>query len=388
MSTTTTFANSTPITIPGFGAALPSTVNVTGLYGNLNQIEITLTGLAHHAIQDLDMLLVGPDGSTHLVFWSDVGYGSTSGTFKISDAAATQFPIGSNFTSGTYQPTDNDGALDGTGDTFTNYGGAVTASAGPDGGGATLNGTFSGIDPNGTWTLYIVDDFATGAGNLASWSITITTVVPPPPEPPNPNELIYGTAGADVLVGNDGDDTIIAGDGDDVVYGNQDNDLIEAEQGNDTVFGGQGNDTVNGREGDDVIHGNAGDDVLAGNEGDDVLAGGAGQDILYGNQGNDVLLGNEGNDIIFGGAGDDTIYGGQGDDTLAGNAGADRFVFGASSGVDIVQDFSFAEGDRPDLMGQSFTQGKAADGSIVLTLSGGGSITLAGVTTFSAGFVI
>jgi len=36
-------------------------------------------------------------------------------------------------------------------------------------------------------------------------------------------------------------------------------------------------------------------------------------------------------------------------------------------------------------MGQSFTQDKAADGSVVLTLSGGGTITLAGVTTFSPG---
>ena len=210
--------------------------------------------------------------------------------------------------------------------------------------------------------------------------ITFTApVIPPSDDPPNPNELLYGTSGNDVIAGYDGDDTIVAGDGDDIVYGNQDNDLIEAEKGNDTVFGGQGNDTVNGREGDDVLFGNDGNDLLAGGEGSDALSGGAGNDFLYGN---------EGNDIIFGGAGNDTINGGQGNDTLAGNAGADLFVFGMQSGFDIVQGFSFAEGDRLNLQGQSFTQGTAADGSIVLTLSGGGSITLAGVTTFNAGFVV
>ena len=47
-----------------------------------------------------------------------------------------------------------------------------------------------------------------------------------------------------------------------------------------------------------------------------------------------------------------------------------------------------AEGDRLDLQGQSFTQSSTADGSILLTLSGGGTIMLAGVTTFNAGFVV
>ena len=140
--------------------------------------------------------------------------------------------------------------------------------------------------------------------------------------------------------------------------------------------------------GNDLVYGNGGADTISAGAGDDTVTGGAGADILYGNQGNDLLYGNMGDDIIFGGAGDDTIDGGKGNDTLTGNAGADLFVFGTNSGADIVQGFSFAEGDRLNLQGQSFTQGTAADGSIVLTLSGGGSITLAGVTTFNAGFVV
>lgn len=61
---TGTFTNSTPIFIYDSDAAAPSAINVTGLYGNLNQIEITLTGLSHVVVQDIDMLLVGPDGNT------------------------------------------------------------------------------------------------------------------------------------------------------------------------------------------------------------------------------------------------------------------------------------------------------------------------------------
>ena len=47
-----------------------------------------------------------------------------------------------------------------------------------------------------------------------------------------------------------------------------------------------------------------------------------------------------------------------------------------------TQRLAFADGDRLDLQGQGFSVGAATDGSVVLTLSGGGSIALAGVTTF------
>ena len=47
-----------------------------------------------------------------------------------------------------------------------------------------------------------------------------------------------------------------------------------------------------------------------------------------------------------------------------------------------TQHLAFADGDRLDLQGQGFSVGAATDGSVILTLSGGGSIALAGVTTF------
>ena len=292
-----------------------------------------------------------------------------------------------------------------------------------------VDGEFNGLAEGaaillGGQTFYI--SYRGGDGNDVTLSLPAAQSNPSPGPTNDDDYIVMYEPGA--AAGLRGNDTIIGSSGNDLIYGNQDNDIIDTGAGNNTVYGGQGNDLITGRDGDDLlfgnmgrdtIHGGGGNDTIVGGDdanddgdlidagsgndlvygnggadtisagaGDDTVTGGAGADILYGNQGNDLLYGNMGDDIIFGGAGDDTIYGGQGNDTLTGNAGADLFVFGTNSGADIVQGFSFAEGDRLNLQGQSFTQGTAADGSVVLTLSGGGSIMLAGVTNFSAGFVV
>lgn len=80
------------------------------------------------------------------------------------------------------------------------------------------------------------------------------------------------------------------------------------------------------------------------------------------------------------GSGADTLYGNEGNDTLTGGEGADRYVFIAGDGADRVLGFSATDGDRLDLQGQTYTLGSASNGDVVLTLSGGGTITLAGIT--------
>ena len=92
-----------------------------------------------------------------------------------------------------------------------------------------------------------------------------------------------------------------------------------------------------------------------------------------------MLSGDLGDDYLSGDLGNDTLIGGPGFDTLVGGAGGDRYVFGASTGTDLVLGFNQADGDRLDLQGQSYTLGTAADGSAQLTLSGGGTVVLAGV---------
>lgn len=81
-----------------------------------------------------------------------------------------------------------------------------------------------------------------------------------------------------------------------------------------------------------------------------VLSGGSTADVLTGGDGNDRLVGGGGNDQLSGGAGDDLLRGGPGKDVLVGGAGADTFEFGkalvGSAAVDLIRDFSHAEGDR------------------------------------------
>lgn len=219
-----------------------------------------------------------------------------------------------------------------------------------------------------------------------------------------------GNAGSNTLVSAEGDDTAAGGAGSDVVYGNQGADLAYGNQGTDVLFGGQGSDQAFGGTGTDLIYGNAGADTLHGNAGADALLGGsgtdslfggqgadvlsgnagadallgdAGADIIYGNQGADLLSGGDGNDVLFGGQGNDILTGGVGSDTLAGGVGADVYVFGANSGQDLILGFSQADGDKLSLGGQSYTLADDGQGGTLLTLSGGGTIDLAGVAQSS-----
>ncbi len=169
-SATVTFSNTAAVVIndrtgdtPKPASPYPSTINVTGVGGTVGKVTVTLTNLAHTAPADVDMLLVGPTG-TSLLMMSDAGSGNliTNVTLTFDDAAANSLPFSSQITNGTYKPTNYL-----LGDLFTN------APAPP--WGAVLSG-FNGLDPNGTWSLYVVDDTALDVGSIArGWYLNITT---------------------------------------------------------------------------------------------------------------------------------------------------------------------------------------------------------------------
>lgn len=183
--------------------------------------------------------------------------------------------------------------------------------------------------------------------------------------------LLYGTSAPDLLLGASGNDTVYGFEGADNLFGYAGNDLISGNQGNDQIFGGQGND---------VVYGGRDQDTVAGNLGNDTVYGDLGNDTVYGGQGDDLVYGGRGDDLVSGDLGNDTLVGGFGNDWLAGRAGADVFVFEAGQGDDVIVDFNAAEGDRLVLSGQTYTTAEV-NGSEVLTLSGGGTITLLGVAT-------
>jgi VCBS repeat-containing protein len=133
-------------------------------------------------------------------------------------------------------------------------------------------------------------------------------------------------------------------------------------------------------------NGGNGDDSLLGTAGEDRLSGGNGKDRLFGLDGHDRLEGGLGNDHLFGGRGNDLLLGGQGDDLLEGGEGRDAFVFGPRSGNDTIRDFDLAN-DKLLFDSTSIRTLQAADWNgdgvtdLRVTLTGGGSVTLLGLSS-------
>ncbi|MFN3317701.1 MAG: DUF5801 repeats-in-toxin domain-containing protein [Allorhizobium sp.] len=104
--------------------------------------------------------------------------------------------------------------------------------------------------------------------------------------------------------------------------------------------GGNGNS-------DDIVAGSAAADLINGGNGRDLLFGNGGNDAINGESGNDLIFGGLGNDTIDGGQDDDVIVGGAGNDVLAGGSGLDRFVWGdevlSGENADRITDYRAQE---------------------------------------------
>ena len=93
-----------------------------------------------------------------------------------------------------------------------------------------------------------------------------------------------------------------------------------------------------------------------------VLEGTDKADVLFGGSGNDTINGGAGHDWIIGGDGNDVLDGGEGNDCLEGGLGDDIYVFGKTSGRDIIIDFDgnnkirFGGISSKDVTARSFTE--------------------------------
>ncbi|MFN2529825.1 MAG: proprotein convertase P-domain-containing protein [Pyrinomonadaceae bacterium] len=180
-TTTTTFSNATAVAIPGSGTGAttgapanpyPSNMTVAGLTNPVAKVTVTLKQISHSFPGDADVLLVGPTGVKFIVM-SDVigGTDLTGQTYTFDDSAAGILPSsGTPPASGTFKPTNI-----GTVDAFPAPAPAgpylIPATAGTD----TL-AAFNNLNPNGTWSLYVVDDASSDIGQFAGgWDLSITT---------------------------------------------------------------------------------------------------------------------------------------------------------------------------------------------------------------------
>jgi subtilisin-like proprotein convertase family protein len=141
--------------------------------GTITELEVSVLGWRHTFPDDVDIMLVGPTGAATLLV-SDAGGNVpiTSANVLFDDGAPGSLPNGGTITSGSFRPTNFDGT--------TSDGFPAPAPAPP----ASVSLTnFDGTDPNGTWSLYVIDDTGSGpdVGQLAGGFqlfITTTTMGP------------------------------------------------------------------------------------------------------------------------------------------------------------------------------------------------------------------
>jgi subtilisin-like proprotein convertase family protein len=173
ITTTNTSTLQIPITSQtdgeGLASQYPYPINIAGEVGVVSDVNVTINGFTHSDPNDVDMLLVSPNGIA-VILMSDA-CGTTSATnINISfndetgSSPADTIPDTGPCTSGTYRPGnwDSDESL---------------PSSAPPAPYFDRLSAFDGINPNGTWNLYINDDAFNEAGFIGGTiTLNIETV--------------------------------------------------------------------------------------------------------------------------------------------------------------------------------------------------------------------
>jgi len=169
----TVFSNTTSVTLSGAGTGkgtpYPAPVSVAGLVGKIAKVTVQLKGISENSgdyASNLDIQVVGPGGQNVMLI-SDAGGTHTLSniTLTLDDAASALLPQSLSIKSGTYKPTNYSGDSD-----------AFPAPA-PTGTPGSALSVYNDLDPNGTWNLFVLNEYSGGGGNMTGgWSITIATV--------------------------------------------------------------------------------------------------------------------------------------------------------------------------------------------------------------------
>ena len=167
------FANASLITIPktvsapanGPANPYPASLVVTNVSGVVNRVRVKLNRLMHTWPADLDILLVAPNGESVLLM-SDAGSGNAilNVNLTFDDGSPIGLPNLTPIISGTYQPTDYAPSEN------------LLAPA-PSGPYTNTLGGLTGINPNGTWSLFVHDDSGLNHGAIIEgWSLELNAV--------------------------------------------------------------------------------------------------------------------------------------------------------------------------------------------------------------------
>ncbi|MEO5984944.1 MAG: Ig-like domain-containing protein, partial [Ferruginibacter sp.] len=151
---------------PGVGTAspYPSSIVISGMTGTVSMATVSLVNLSHAFPDDIQILLVAPNSQTVLLM-SHAGGGTniTNVNLIFDSSASASLPVSSQIFSGTYLPTDyGDGS-------------PLPPPAPVPPYGTTLN-NLNGLNPNGTWSLYVYDSASPDLGSITNgWKLMLTT---------------------------------------------------------------------------------------------------------------------------------------------------------------------------------------------------------------------
>ena len=157
---TVTGASTTNVVIPDQGPTTPAstTITIPADRGQVKDVDVSLNGLYHTCISDLEVTLLHNGVSAKIM--DDIGDCDDPGagvrrTFTFDDEAPTQMPYFdpalTPTPSGTYKPADGSGS---------------------DPVALTLTG-FDGTAASGTWELVVFDQYGGDQGDMLGWSLDI-----------------------------------------------------------------------------------------------------------------------------------------------------------------------------------------------------------------------
>lgn len=178
------FTNPAPIIINAVGTATPYPVNLTvsglPITGAVTVQSINITGFNHPWAGDVNIVLQSPTGQNVILMANsnaDPLILATNVNLTFSDAASGSLPITSPMASGTYLPTNRNGA------TFAFLGPGPTVT-GPTFPASPTLATFTG-NMNGTWKLFVEDRVAGNQGSITGgFTINFNALLAPCTSPP------------------------------------------------------------------------------------------------------------------------------------------------------------------------------------------------------------